>query len=252
MQHLKIRIASAIAAIAALLLTPAPANASDALAEDPNVDSCANEALSHGYAQWACFGDTLNYVAGAARSESPITPERWSTRLIEDSHTASTSGAATTLSSTDDTWCEYGSVCHSTMSDYASKAKGNAAYGDANGVIGTFDVVLRTTLNGRQPRYTVSFYHDSGPTVVITSQVNCVKDQTFDASCGHFSVGKRTVSDYWNSGLIYGNRIADNLPDNYFSTITGSFTASGRSYQLGTLRSVDFICPSGSGGCTFP
>jgi hypothetical protein len=52
-----------------------------------------------------------------------------------------------------DSWCENGSICTRNVTLFISETKGNAAYGDLTGVIGTFDVVLRTNLNGRQGQW---------------------------------------------------------------------------------------------------
>lgn len=65
-------------------------------------------------------------------------------------------------------------MCTRKITDYVSETKGNAAYGDADGVIGSFDVVLRTNLNGRQPQWVGSLIKDSGPPIdFINVFINC-------------------------------------------------------------------------------
>lgn len=77
-----------------------------------------------------------------------------------------------------DGWCENGSVCRTEISDYVAHAKGNAAYGDKDGVIGTFDVNLRVNLNGRSPRVQTWFDYDSGPRAVFSeTRIQVIEDQ---------------------------------------------------------------------------
>lgn len=110
-------------------------------------------------------------------------------------------------------------------------------------------------LNGRQPRWIVGMDIDSGSGMVIDFTINCVKDQVFDGTCGHFDVPDTTVYNYWQSAMIYGDRIPDHLPDNYFSTITGTIdplTWEGEPIRIPTIYSQDFICPEGASLCYFP
>lgn len=262
------RAAVSLAALTAVLLMGQPANATSpsvARAATP-VERCVAEADRQNYDTWTCLGGTVTYLDTKPETQRDSIAERgdsnessadqagWVTRVVApNAETTSTSSndAVSVMSDDWDSWCETGSICHRRVSSYISETKGNGAYGDQNGAIGSFDLILKTNLNGRQPRYNVGLLKDTGPNLSVDSQVNCVKDQTFDGTCGQFDVPTVYIGTY-RSGLIYGNRIADNAPDNYFSTLTGNFTPDGYGTRsFATLRSQDFICPSGSGNCTF-
>ena len=194
-----------------------------------------------------CFGSTLSYIEPSPDDRGKQAEGGWASRTVGAGESQASATPMAGTSDPDDSWCENASICHSDISDYISKTKGNAAYGNQNGVIGTFDVVLRTNLNGRQPRYTVKYIRDTGPTLTIKGTVNCVKDQVFDGTCGHYSVGTRTVSSKYTSGLINADRIANDKPDNYFSTITGTLTAKGYSNISGPCEARTSTALAGPG-----
>ncbi|NLU80620.1 hypothetical protein HCA58_20060 [Micromonospora sp. HNM0581] len=59
-------------------------------------------------------------------------------------------------------------------SRYIGETKGNATYGDSNGVVGSFDVIIRNSLQGRRGRWTVSLIWDYGPSLTFSdSWINC-------------------------------------------------------------------------------
>ncbi|MFI5615391.1 hypothetical protein [Amycolatopsis sp. NPDC051903] len=143
-----------------------------------------------------------------------------------------------------DTWCENGSVCDRTISDNIGETKGNAAYGNSSGAIGSFDVVLRTNLNGRQAQWRVTSIHDTGPSLQFSdAQVNCWEEVNLspDNSCGVYGAGSPAVSARWDSGILYSNRL--NHSNEYYGAVNGSFTPAGYpAYPLGTLEGAYFNC----------
>jgi hypothetical protein len=152
-----------------------------------------------------------------------------------------------------DTWCENGSICHRTVSNYIGETKGNATYGNSNGVIGTFDVVLRTNLNGRQAQWKVSLIRDTGPSLQFFNvQVNCWEEINLlpDNSCVVHGAGAPFVSGRWNSSTLFGNRLANS--NEYYGAVNGGFTPSGYpAYPLGTLEGAYFNC-YGNDNCYYP
>lgn len=145
------------------------------------------------------------------------------------------------------------------ISSYISETKGNAAYGDSRGAIGSFDVILRTNLNGRQPQWRVYWYHDTGPALSFRSAyLNCRKDiaNLPDTNCGVFAVDNSDAAFYLGTGnittppTIYGNRLVES--DEYYSQVDAYFTPTGYpQYTMGRLRSANFNC-YGTSNCYFP
>ena len=115
---------------------------------------CIHAATARQLAQWVCLGGTLQYtdlVAGRQSQPAIRTEQIASDPVMLEDPPPPANGA---VAPTDDydTWCEFGSVCHRAISDYIAETKGNAGYGNSRGAIGSFDVILRTNLNGRQPQ----------------------------------------------------------------------------------------------------
>ncbi|GIJ28301.1 hypothetical protein Vqi01_34630 [Micromonospora qiuiae] len=247
-----------LAVVAALVLSgfglavPTPATA----AAKPSgrlaaLAPCITLATQQHAAQWVCTADGLTVTA--------LTPSGQFTSTFTPVTPAPTAAAVQdfgTLADDYDTWCETGSVCRRTLSDYLAETKGNAAYGNTSGVIGTYDVILRTNLNGRQGQWRVSLIWDSGPTLSFSNtRVNCREDQVGpDADCGQHPVGGAVVgpsTKRWDSSIVYGNRLVD--ANDYFATVNTTFTPSGYpAYTAAELRSQSFNCPSGDRNCVFP
>jgi hypothetical protein len=235
------------------LSVPAGAQASAAAstqhtteADTAALEPCVEAAKKTGATAWTCTPTGLTIAMDAAGNPSgAFTP-------IAAAVPARVEGPVGTLDDYD-TWCENGSICHRTIGDYTGETKGNAAYGNSQGVIGTFDVVLRTNLNGRQAQWKVTLIRDSGPTLQFSNvRVNCWEEIAAwpDNSCGTHTAGSPFVSGRWNSGLVYGNRLANS--NEYYGAINGSFTPTGRpAYTMGTLESRYFNC-YGTGNCYFP
>lgn len=153
----------------------------------------------------------------------------------------------------DDTWC-VGNVCHRQQSAYIAHSRADAAYGNQDGVIGTFSVEVHTNLNGRQAKWTINLAWSSGPTIAFVGlNLTCREDKNNlpDSICGSSgfkpTVGPGAVS--WKSRVINGERLANSNP--YYAELTGAFDASGSRIGMDTLRTLHFNC-FGDDNCYFP
>ena len=235
------------------LLVPWGRPASAATLGDPEA-ACEARAMELRAASWVCFGGTLTYSDRAKTTH---------TEVIESAPRTPSSDIAVAPLATQpeppnyDTYCESSGTCIGYRSSYIGWVKGNALYGDSDGGIGSFDVVLRISLNGRQPQYYTKFYHDSGPALSFSgTTINCREDNTGpDSNCGNFGAFDGSSSynlgtGSFNSSVIYGNRLNDS--NDYYSTISGYFTPSGYPrFTMASLRSPQFNC-FGTGNCYFP
>lgn len=153
--------------------------------------------------------------------------------------------------------CYWQGCCRLKISSYIHETKGNAAYGNQNGVIGSYDAIVRTSMNGRQHRWTVTLIHDSGPSLGFSyAKMRCWQDRdwwTSDLHCGDKGVGSPSVSRYsrtWTSSLIYGNRLVNS--DDYYAQFLTNFTPYGYpTYTAGPLRTAHVNC-YGNDNCYFP
>lgn len=230
-------------------LLAAPAQASTGSA--PDSDSCVSLAVQRNLDAWVCLGQTLTYTDGGKVKRESLPA------AASDAPLAISPMAITPEPTNYDTYCDYGrDTCTGYASRYISWTKGNALYGNSNGAIGSFDVVLRTNLNGRQPRYTTRFFHDSGPGLSFSGTIiNCREDNTGpDSNCGNFGAFSGSSSYTLGTGnfassTIYGNRLNDS--NDYFSTIAGYFTPTGYPrFTMSELRSGQMNC-FGSDNCYF-
>jgi len=158
-----------------------------------------------------------------------------------------------------DTYCEHTAICTRYRSAYISWTKANASYGNSSGGIGSFDIVLRTNLNGRQMRWRTEFWHDSGPALRFENVfIYCREDNTGpDSNCGSHGADGGDGDFYigtgsYRSGFINGNRLNDS--NDYYATISGYFFPSGYPrYIITTVRSAQVNCYGGSDDyCYFP
>lgn len=235
------------------LLVPWGRAASAATLDDPNA-SCEARAMELRAVAWVCFDGTLTYSDRAKTTHTEVIE---SSQLAPSSDTAVTPLATQSEPSNYDTYCEYSGTCVGFRSAYIGWVKGNALYGDSDGGIGSFDVVLRISLNGRQPQYYTKFYHDSGPALTFSgTNINCKEDNSGpDSNCGNFgafnnSSSRNLGTGSFNSSVIYGNKLVDS--NDYYSTISGYFTPAGYPrFTMATLRSPQFNC-FGTSNCYFP
>lgn len=227
--------------------------AANATTSDTPVDLCTEAAISQQLESWACLGGLLAYPDpdSADGSDQEIVTERVApeTAPAEDA-----SGEVRLLADDYDTWCELGTICTRSISSYISETKGNAAYGDQNGVIGSFDIVIRTNLNGRQARWNTYWIHDSGPSLGFSNaSISCNEDGNIwgcgvhaaDNGDGAFSVG----TGRYNSPTVYGNYLSNS--NDYWADVTANFLPSGYwLFSIAPLATDTFYCPS-SGNCYF-
>ncbi|MET9228508.1 hypothetical protein [Lentzea sp. NPDC003310] len=215
-----------------LLSAELPATAAPADQTTAALAPCVDAAKRSGAAAWTCTAAGLTVEVDGVRAFTPIAPavpaRVEEARVLDDY----------------DGWCENGSVCHRVINDYIAETKGNAAYGNQEGVIGTFDVVLRTVLNGRQAQWRVALIRDSGPLLQFTSvQVTCWEEVNLlpDNSCGVHGAGAPTVQGRWDSNTLYGNKLASS--NEYYGAVNGEFTPAGHpGFTMGTLEGEYFNC----------
>lgn len=165
--------------------------------------------------------------------------------MREKATTATTSDF--TIQDDYDGWCENGSICGRNISQYITEVKGNAAYGNQYGAIGTYDAVLRVNLNGRQANGTVTIIWDSGPALNFNgSRYNCY--QVGVTACGSHVVADRRVtstSRRSSSGLIYGNYLANSA--DYYNAFDTNFVPDGYpQYDAAPINTYKFTCSSGA------
>ncbi|MFT4294966.1 MAG: hypothetical protein QM582_06080 [Micropruina sp.] len=156
-----------------------------------------------------------------------------------------------------DSWCESGTVCHRLKSDYIEETKGNAAYGDNNGLIGAYDAIVTTNLNGRQARWKLTLIREYGPTLNFAdggapTQIVCWDWWGWTwIGCGnhYFTKMPNALKTRWTSKMIYGNRLEN--ADTYHGALETYFTAAGHSrrWVARTLNTGDWTCPRGDGVC---
>lgn len=245
--------AISILGIAVLLLV---GQASTASAEVPSnitgaTKDCVQVALARKVSNWTCLGSALVTKSGTEKIPTSSPNDTVSTAALPNPDDY-------------DTWCENGSTCHRKIYSlpgspaYSSETKGNAAYGDVTGVINTYDVIIRTNLNGRQPQWRLTYIHDSGPTLTfVRSEMYCreVVGLFFDSVCGiHFAGAPFIIgplSRRWDSGLIYGNRLTNSAT--YYGHNEGQIQPVGNypPYVIPHLETLRFNC-FGTDRCYFP
>jgi hypothetical protein len=238
--------------MATLVLTPGVSSAAPEGKSDgtiPALASCVGEAKAQRAEAWVCTSSGLTTVS--SQGVETFLPIRPSVNPITET------GTGFSISADDyDYWCENGSICHRKINTYAEETKGNAAYGDLTGVIGTFDVILRTNLNGRQAQWKLSLIWDSGPGLSFEdSGVSCYEEINNwpDTNCGNHFAGTPRISSAgwrWDSGTLYGNRLANS--NEYYGAANGDFKADGyqQYFIMGALESSYFYC-YGSDPCRF-
>ena len=213
----------------------------------PALRNCVQFALQEKYEAWTCTsaGVSVTHDAAGKRVDKfiAVRPGRI------------THPRGVTIQDDYDYWCENGSVCHRTLSSYVEETKGNAAYGDNNGVIGAYDAIVRTNLNGRQAQWKVTLIRDYGPTLKFQGPPQVVCWDHWGAiyiSCGsHSFTGPSALSGRWSSPWLYGNRLSN--ADWYHGAFTAQFKPAGytRIWSAKTLDTDEFKCGT-TGNCAFP
>lgn len=219
------------------------------------LEPCVDLAKSLGDKQWICTAERLavNEDSRGKKIEAFV--------ALKSTDYKSTSSAKasdfTVMKGGDsyDTWCETGTICHRLISDYISETKGNAAYGDAKGAVGSYDVIIKTELNGRQANTTITTIWDSGPSLAFSStRTQCLQHSAIPKICQNHSYPNATISttSYKKKyGKVWGHLLVNAGKYNYkFLT---SFTPAGRpKYTAASLSTALLTCPKGKGGCYYP
>jgi hypothetical protein len=161
-------------------------------------------------------------------------------------------------------WCENGTICARKLSDYTAEVKGNAAYGDRNGVIGTFGLIWRQNFNGPYPRWRVTLHWHSGPRVepqYFKAQCRRHVSGGSDAYCGSrtFYPGNISSGSPWkyspgsSSYFQSGTQLSGGSTRKYHDDLTGEFIASGHPYifKAGTLHTGRWNRCGSSTGCKY-
>ena len=252
---LRTRLAAAVAVgtLIASLFAASPATA--AAGADPALQPCIDLAVDTGIREWVCTGEGLFQSRDAKGKKSEkfteVAPIAVESELDPSKLDATAKGGDFY-----DTWCEYGTVCHREISSYIEETKGNAAYGNQDGAIGAYDAVVRTNINGRSARWTVTLIWDYGPTLKFENpDMLCWEDKLVDGPCGvhDVSTGPVTISSAsfrWQSSLIQGNYLRNNNP--YYAQLATQFTPTGYpKYSALRLKTAIFNCYPVATTCVF-
>jgi hypothetical protein len=155
-----------------------------------------------------------------------------------------------------DTWCEYGTICHRLISDYVEETKGNAAWGDDEGVEGSYDAIVKTELKGRIAYSTVTLIWDTGPSLDFSeTYLQCTDDAPFPYSCGTSDLPNTRIgiANFRNTfDTVAGNRLRN--ADSYHSSFHTVFTPDGYGEQTTSpLSTLSWQCPPDTNdNCYFP
>lgn len=228
--------------------------------------ACVSEALDRSIESWTCMGGTLSYfedsdhesVQEPGETDAPsVVSEQVVPAVAAEQSSSTPSGFAVMAASapSNDYWCEPTPRCTNIYSDYKGKAKGNVVWGTANGVSGTFDIVIHTNLNGRQSQAQVQLYKDSGPPLTFSNLAVECQHVGNAWGCGSSfaddSDGKvRLSAKAWNGPIIYGNRLSQK--GTYYDLVTGRVRPDGEAVlPMPSLAGPKFVCPTGNGNCKF-
>ncbi|WP_277527898.1 hypothetical protein [Arthrobacter sp. ES3-54] len=220
----------------------------------PGLQPCVDQAVKQKLRQWVCNAEGLTINKDAAGRQVNTFVKKKST----DYTTAVTQPRTGIVTQADDydSWCEFGTICNRKITNYIAETKGNAAYGDQRGAIGSYDAILRTSLNGRQAQWKATVIWDNGPRLTFSStQVQCTEHTFIPLICGNHklnNVSPTTTSPGFRVDypLIYGNRL--NNSNNYHGSFQTSFTPAGYpTYKAANLAAMTFNC-SGTAICKFP
>ncbi len=222
-------------------------------------ESCINEALARKLPEWSCVGEFLTTPQGTETVE--VIPDA---RVPEDVLPEEPAVERRDLPDPDDydTWCETSASgsCARWVSNDVTESKHSMAYGDDDGVIGTWEIIIRTNMNGRSARWTVTYIWDTGPPITIQrSDIHCfevVPGPFQDSRCGiHYAGAPATIGGgpkRFQYGPIQGGRLAD--AGTYYGSLFGQNTPSGYPYVLSfpTMETGRFVCPTQNGNCYVP
>ncbi|GAB3602671.1 hypothetical protein GCM10027411_08860 [Microbacterium aureliae] len=262
------------------LAPPAQAAPPEGVPAGSPLDQCVSAATAAKHQQWTCLGGELTIekdsngkavgrteriaaelpaqanVPGASAQKPMFSTASFTTKTATVAAASSIRVVPMKGGDFYDTWCETGTICSRSISTYASETKGNAAYGNQSGVIGSYDVIITTNLNGRQGQWVVRTIWDSGPGLNFNSPTLHCRQKDFWAAldCGNhgYYSHRLTSSNYrYTSNTLYGNKLV-NIAD-YYGQFKVQFTPDGYPpYNATALNTRVFHCPSGGSRCFFP
>ncbi|WP_257446707.1 hypothetical protein [Archangium lipolyticum] len=237
----------------------------------PGLRACVAQAKEDRPEVWTCMGGELTTAQvgadGKAQVSSRMIAEdiQDTTRAQEggadDSSTSAPEGMAPLAADDYDSWCENGSVCARKIGNHTAEVKGNGAYGDARGVIGALDFVVRQSFNGPYPRWRGLLIWDYGPTITPNSFYNACRINVVgpDRHCGINTMYFGTISSarqrtWWPSSTRYDQHTTRlRGSTNYHDDNYGSFHASGypQTFFLPTIHTGRWNNCGSSTGCRY-
>lgn len=258
--------------MAAMTLTIAPAAADAATRPDgPSVwrspipgedggeglQTCIGRAQEMHAAAWTCTGGLLTVTADRQGRATDAT------YLVTQDETATPAPRRMAPGRDDyDSWCESGTVCGRKINDHTAEVKGNGAYGDNNGVIGSFDIVYRQSLDGKYPRWRSLLDWDSGPEINPGDWTNNCRVNVSGAPddyCGKNAVNFTTINRahpraWWPSGGRYSyneQQLAGS--GKYHDDHEGEFVAFGHTqlFKAGVLHTGRWNKCNARAGCQY-
>lgn len=243
---MKAKIAIVFVAVMALTLLEGQ---HQSRADDESVTTpCVDIAMQRELSTWSCMGPIL---VGTASDGTPVREN-----LDPNSVPVDEDLSASRQVDDYDTWCESqeDARCTRRIGTYTAETQGNVFYGTfEQGVIGRFDVIIRTSLNGRQQRWITTIIIDEGPNLDFLSLfLTCQEEEPYypDTNCGAHVVGFPYVQSTYRSPLIFGNRLGDESL--YYAQIDGTFEPdSGVPTELPTIETRRFTCPDETSNCYY-
>lgn len=216
--------------------------------------ACVGAAKSKRPVAWTCLGGQLTERVMRNGQPEDIVTDVVAWEIVD------TTNEARLAVDDYDSWCESGTVCGRRISDYVAEVKGNAAYGDQNGAIGSFDQVVRQSFNGGNPRWRELLDYDSGPAVNgFGFHTRCRKHVSLgsDGVCGDNPYDPSTISSIstraWHpssTGYTVNSQVLSGSSSKYHDENYGSFTAAGKTltWSTGTIHTGRW---NGCGSCKY-
>ncbi|MFE4610886.1 hypothetical protein ACFRK5_21430 [Streptomyces niveus] len=229
--------------------------------------ACVDQAEEIRPQAWTCMGGSLTVTAdrdGKTVNETTLVAEDFSVTHGALQAKSPVAGKAAPMATDYDTWCESGSICARRIgADNAiAEVKGNGAYGDSGGVIGSFDLVFRQSFNGKYPRWRSALIHDSGPEVQPVEFFNKCRINISggpDGNCGsetlYFTDINRGKQWAWvpSSTAYRQNNNPLRNGQKYHDDHFGEFRAHGHSqyFSTGTLHTGRWDRCTADIGCRY-
>jgi hypothetical protein len=217
--------------------------------------ACTETAGTVGADQWVCAGSELQYAVRNGDGQV----ETRTTELINRAAPTRPSGDRRAADPGNGATCEPNGVCYWFHDNgYIAEAKRNVHYYFNGNTIGSFDLHLRNSFNGRQPRWKLKTQIDRGGPVRFDFTIDCIDHNDSgdinlrDSSCGSYERHSPTVRSSWQSQLVRGDRLRDH--GNYHDLLTTYFEPEGFEgiySEPVPLRGPTWHCPR-SGNCYYP